>query len=355
MFNTPCREMINLDRHIEILLLDNDCVFVPGLGGFIAHYVDAQYDESTDSFLPPLRTLGFNAKLNINDFLLAQSYIECYDISYPEALRRIEEEVAELNQLLRVEGRCKLNDLGVLFINDDGNIEFQPCEAGILTPDLYGFDVIENLSLAADAVAEEKAEVPAVIDEDAATEESEPALTIRLSTLRYVAASAAAVLLFFMISQPLGNSSYIESSVDAGYSIYNVLPKDLQQPKKLIPTKEVELVAPEKVADSISVAEKALEAHKAAAAKAETTVVADAKTDDPRFVIVMVSRITQENALAYASKLTKEGYRSEAVIRPNGSKVVCGNFKSEEAAREQLRAYRAADERFEEAWVMELK
>ena len=30
--------MIELARHIEILLLENDCVIVPELGGFIAHY-----------------------------------------------------------------------------------------------------------------------------------------------------------------------------------------------------------------------------------------------------------------------------------------------------------------------------
>ena len=37
--------VIELDRHIEILLLGNDCVIVPGLGGFMAHHADARYDE----------------------------------------------------------------------------------------------------------------------------------------------------------------------------------------------------------------------------------------------------------------------------------------------------------------------
>ena len=35
--------MIELARHIEILLLENDCVIVPELGGFIAHYQPAYY------------------------------------------------------------------------------------------------------------------------------------------------------------------------------------------------------------------------------------------------------------------------------------------------------------------------
>ena len=57
--------VIELERHIEILLLSNDCVIVPGLGGFMTHHIDARYDEQDNMFLPPLRTLGFNPQLNI--------------------------------------------------------------------------------------------------------------------------------------------------------------------------------------------------------------------------------------------------------------------------------------------------
>ena len=130
--------MIEIQRHIEILLLDNDCVIVPGFGGFMAHHVSARYDESDGSFLPPLRTIGFNPQLTMNDSLLVQSYIEAYDLSYPEALKRIEDEVNEIRQTLENKGTYEMTDLGVLSLNEEGNIIFQPCEAGILTPNLYG-------------------------------------------------------------------------------------------------------------------------------------------------------------------------------------------------------------------------
>ena len=96
--------MIELDRHIEILLLSNDCVIVPGLGGFMTHHVGARYDDKDQMYLPPLRTLGFNPQLTMNDSLLVQSYIEAYDISYPEALRRIESEVEEVKQHISAAG-----------------------------------------------------------------------------------------------------------------------------------------------------------------------------------------------------------------------------------------------------------
>ena len=55
--------MIELSQHIEVLLLENDCVIVPGLGGFVAHYTPAiQLEENM--FLPPTRTIGFNPQLS---------------------------------------------------------------------------------------------------------------------------------------------------------------------------------------------------------------------------------------------------------------------------------------------------
>ena len=186
-----------LERHIEILLLSNDCVIVPGLGGFMAHHVDARYDETDGTFLPPLRTLGFNPRLTMNDSLLVQSYIEAYDISYPEALRRIEAEVAEIRQHLESKREYELNDIGILRLNQEGNLEFEPCEAGILTPYLYGLSSFEMSPL----VVETKVPVETPQNEDTAKVPEESAITIKMSWLRNAVAAAAAIIL----------QSYLES------------------------------------------------------------------------------------------------------------------------------------------------
>ena len=130
--------MIQIQRHIEILLLSHDCVIVPGFGGFIAHHVDAHYDKDDRLWLPPYRTLGFNPQLTLNDSLLVQSYVEAYDMSYPDALRQIESEVEELKGILHTEGEYEMDSVGTLSVNIDGNYEFAPCEAGILSPEVYG-------------------------------------------------------------------------------------------------------------------------------------------------------------------------------------------------------------------------
>ena len=154
--------VIELERHIEILLLSNDCVIIPDLGGFMTHYIDAKYDEEDGLFLPPLRTLGFNPQLTINDSMLALSYVEAYDISYPEALKRIGDEVNELKQHIQNEGSYDLNDIGTLALNEDGKYVFTPCEAGILTPSLYGLASFELKTLlpSRQEVVEPKQEEP---------------------------------------------------------------------------------------------------------------------------------------------------------------------------------------------------
>ena len=45
--------MIELAQHIEALLLENDCVIVPGFGGFVAHYAPATHVKEENLFLPP--------------------------------------------------------------------------------------------------------------------------------------------------------------------------------------------------------------------------------------------------------------------------------------------------------------
>ena len=71
--------MINLARHIEILLLEHDCVVIPGIGGFITNAEEARFLEQEWQMMPPYRTVRFNQALKSNDGLLVQSYMNIYD------------------------------------------------------------------------------------------------------------------------------------------------------------------------------------------------------------------------------------------------------------------------------------
>ena len=130
--------MFTIDQHIEYLLLSHDCVIAPGFGGFVVHRIPARYDVSKGVVTPPSVTFGFNPDLKINDSLLVQSFVETYDMSYPEAQHEVDSEIDELRSLISDRGSYTIPSVGTLTVNEEGNYEFEPDIAGGLSPELYG-------------------------------------------------------------------------------------------------------------------------------------------------------------------------------------------------------------------------
>lgn len=147
--------MITLAKHIELLLLDHDCVIVPGLGGFIANHVDANYGGEEELFQPPYRTIGFNQQLQVNDGLLVQSYMMAYDTSYPFANLQMEQDLEKMLHELEMTGEYTLENIGTLKKGINQNITFVSPESGVLTPALYGLHSYNIKSLSSVVKAKE--------------------------------------------------------------------------------------------------------------------------------------------------------------------------------------------------------
>ena len=327
--------MIEIERHIEILLLSNDCVIVPGLGGFMAHHVDARYDESDGMFIPPIRTLGFNPQLQLNDSLLVQSYIEAHDISYPEALRRVEDEVAELRAHLDATGSYELNGIGVLRLNEEGNMEFEPCEAGILTPSLYGFGSFAMKPLqpaAAKTVKAERLEADSVPDEKP--------ITIKMAWLRNAVAVAAAVLAFLMIGTPVKNSDPMSDMQQSAFI-------NVSTHHRPSATHADALAAPAEGDDALETV-----------AELSTTGSLGTTTPSSTFGIVMACQVSEKNAQAFISQLSEKGFTDARIVVSGGNhirRVVYGSYESEDEAAATLRQLRSESRLFKDTWIMELK
>ena len=375
VFSDKCSNfavVIEIERHIEILLLDNDCVIVPGLGGFTAHHVEARFDESDDVFLPPLRTLGFNQQLKINDSLLVQSYIEAYDISYPEALRRIEGEVEELRQRLANDGYYEMTDIGVLEMNEDGNIIFTPCEAGILTPELYGLSSFEMQPLMAeesttsasstqvqkpnveptpitttvfDQVGQKEETSANDAGQDTDTDEdAEKTICIKVSWLRNAGIAAAAALLLFFVIFPISHSRLKNVNIGDfnGTSFFSkLMPKDSQM-------------------NNINISEIKANAKDSSRQSVKDSVKDSIKGIEPKvksdtFCIVLASCIPQKNAERYVEQLHKKGFdKAYAMVNNKMVRVIYGNYTSETDAYNDLQKIRSKDE-FEQAWILKKK
>lgn len=363
--------MIELERHIEILLLDNDCVIVPNFGGFMAHHVEAHYEENQAMYYPPLRTIGFNPQLTINDSLLVQSYVDVYDISYPEALRRIESEITEVKQHLANEGSYEMNDIGTLYYQQDGNYTFNPCEAGILTPSLYGLNSLEIKPLSATLSTctlsqkqvteqhiekEDKIANKAVLSEQkcnntAITTSEElrknKTIEIKVSYLRNLAAACLAIVAFLLFPSTLKetqNNAAMFGQIDTNL-LCRIMPKDVTTKAMQVTKTTKPAIASHKVTEKP--APKALTKEPTIEKEAENTA-------ETFYAIVLASRVTVRNATVYVDKLQKQGLTNAQVYTTHkNTKVIYGNYPTEKSAYKALNSLQH-NKIFVEGWVTKI-
>ena len=382
--------MIELSRHIESLLLDNDCVIVPGLGGFIAHYQSAYYVEEEQIFLPPTRKVGFNPQLTMNDGLLAQSYMQVYHMDYSDAMNRISENVNVLKNVLSLEGSVELHGIGVLRHNIYDEYEFQSIESGLLSPSLYGLDAFSMPLLSNELPVEEQEKESQYV-----LHPVKPRKEIRLNPSRWLGnavAVAVAIILFFVISIPVENTyvdkgSYASLGTDCLFdairsqSMVTVLPETMDElqistNKDLKPkvVKE-EKVAPAAVVEPVKVKEPVSEPKPVAKVSQpeknmkvqETKEVVTAPKAEPKPVvnkvagkknkyhIIVASLATSADAKGMLKEYNQQGYRGASVVEGNGRfRIALCSFADKAEAYRKLNDLKK-EEPFKNAWMLSSK
>ena len=383
--------MNELSRHIEILLLSNDCVIVPGFGGFVAHHKVAEYDMEEKTFYPPQRVLGFNSQLVLNDSLLVQSYAEAYDLSYPEALRKIENEVEEIKQQIEIEGEYKFRGIGTVSKTAEGYYDFEPCVAGLVSPSLYGFtsyimdavngvadadgasdteDSAEKKLLSAADVVTGETEVDVkddaedtedVEDDEVEDEEEERGIYVSYKKMWYAAAASLILLLLplaynsLTVGRGSQSSNVIRGSVgDTGKEVVSKIGEGIDTFMKATNSESVP-------ADTVNITEKTVKQEAAGEAVADTKVQAEKtgevskETVKGQYSIILASRVSKRGAEDFVKRLNRAGYK-EASVYEHGSmrRVVYGSYGSERDAERALNVLKKKNETFAGTWVQKL-
>jgi hypothetical protein len=278
--------------------------------------------------------------------------VEAYDMSYPDALRQIESEVEELKGILHTEGEYEMDGVGTLSVNIDGNYEFEPCEAGILSPEVYGLadfsfkrlkDAVPLAETTPMYAVEEKNETPspALLDFTDEEEDSEPhAVVIKMSWVRNAVAIAAAIACFFLLATPVANSDLGTKTMSQlqGNILYKLMPKDSNmtpaQPVDVKEVKEVKEVKDVKVAENHDVKE---------VEKKDT------------YCIVLASQVKRNNAEVFIEQVKKRGITDARINIDNGTlRVICGGYDNQSDAYNHLNKI-ATDIEFADAWVYKIK
>lgn len=194
--------MISMIEHIEYLMLSNDCVVVPGFGAFIAQYTSSNNCAQNSTFTSPKRSISFNASINHNDGLLANSIAKKASIPYAEALKQIEKSTTICRQALSDGSEVPFGRLGFFISNAEGHIEFIPFHHELANDDFFGLQ-----SFSFPTLAERNAQ--AATEETVSETYSEPEINIgRRNWFSHKAVQIAAsivmlVCLTFALSTPI--------------------------------------------------------------------------------------------------------------------------------------------------------
>ena len=365
--------MIELAQHIETLLLENDCVIVPGFGGFVAHYSPATRVKEENIFLPPTRTIGFNPQLKLNDGVLVQSYMSAYDTSFADASRIVEKEVNEFIGLLHEEGKAHLDNIGEIHYNIYGNYEFVPYDYKITTPSLYGLDSFEMHELSV-LQQKEKVWIPAHPEKEKKTFE----ISINRAYLRNAAAMIAAIVLFFAFSTPVENtdvqknnyaqllpSELFEQIEKQSVVVTPVYVKSdaMQQAKKLsatastsssTKTSSTKKNTADKTSKPIAVREVKVAKQETAATTSATApaAVKSPESANHPFHIIVAGGISLKDAEVIANQLKSKGFADAKALNTDGKvRVSISSFNNRDEATKQLLELRK-NETYKNAWLL---
>ena len=297
--------MINLSRHIEALLLNNDCVIVPGFGGFVTQYVPAAFVVEENLYLPPYRGVSFNAMLTLNDGLLVESYMKAQACNYAVAMRHIEMGVAALKREIENAGSVLLPGIGELVKGEGGLLNFVPVDGGVATPKLYALDACYFTP----AVKMTKRK-PKKVEKT----ESDIILSFNRNMVNAAAAAVIGALFYFIWApvMPKGDMAHA--------SMMNV-PIAVAKPVKQVPNMENTVVA-----------------------------VPQQKT----FVIAVETKIKESRAERMVESLKRHGFDDARMLKSPDLSVVVGQFATESEAQEYLKHHADDSRHMKHAKVMAL-
>ncbi len=120
---------MDISTFISDLLLEHDCVIIPGFGGFICSYKPAQIHPVLHTVSPPSKAVSFNRNLKSNDGLLINFIAERGNITFVEAAEVVNRWVNSSRNLLHKHEDVLLRKIGKLHHDVEGNLLFESDES----------------------------------------------------------------------------------------------------------------------------------------------------------------------------------------------------------------------------------
>jgi hypothetical protein len=289
---------------------------VPGFGAFLTEIQPAQLNESSNAFYPPKKVVSFNSHLRNNDGLLANHIAEYEKSTYDQAVDLISGEVTIWKQILEINEKFSLKNIGELTLNSEKNLVFSPYEQSNYLKEAFGLS-----SFVSPAVKREvyKQEVEAI--EEKAPIIFTPEKRKNRAFLRYAA----------IITLTLGLTGSV------GYKIYQKTTAD----KALIVEKAVQREVQGKIQEATFLIENPIPA-----------VTLTVKNEKLSYHIVASAFRNEQNARIEYNKLNKKGYNARMLPRNKHGlyPVLYGSYSSSREAWKALANIKATQNK--DAWLL---
>lgn len=336
--------MLRIVTHIERLLLVHDCVIVPQFGGFVLRTVPAVCTTEDHTFCPLRKEFVFNTTLQHSDGLLSESYMQKYDVNFRKAQLLLEEDIDELKSVLQQYKKISLGLLGSFTLGEEGQLIFHPGEAGIFSIQSYGLPVFHFPLL--EPLQSEREEVTLL------TSKKRDILYIPVNRklLRTIAASAATIALFLLVSTPVkdvNQAAYTASFVPSEMVLHKVTPGKIIE-EIVLKEASAQEVQVEKVAETI-VSETSVND---VDVKAKTAAVASTELKSPKmFHIVIASFPTEAQADEYLAGVNRNECSSVSKVERNGKyRIYADKFDNRKQAESYMATLRT-NNKYKDAWL----
>lgn len=340
--------MHTVEGLIGDLLLQHNCVIVPGFGGFVAQRVSAQIDMEKGIMLPPSKSILFNRQLINNDGLLITSYASRNKVTYPLAESTVEGAVVSWHDALKAGQRVSIDRVGIIFLDQERNICFEQDRYFNLLLESYGLGPVHFVSESDIQAKETITKVQEVVQRvDFVTTNDTPELLVLAATAsdneiseeqqapiipihekrpnkawKYVAAAALVPLAFYSFWIPM-KTDVLASGVISWNDLNPFYKKEVVVKKAPIVVPVKKEVVPTEVLPETPIEQAPVEAVQPEPIVPEKVIVTQEKLSSPQIIVGSFS--TVQNAKTMVSELGVKGVKAIILQRDGKIRVSVGD------------------------------
>ena len=363
--------MLRIVSHIERLLLFNDCVIIPGFGGFVLQIHPAIYVSEEHTFLPPYKDIVFNPTLKHNDGLLSESYMQQYNMDFNEAQSAITSDIDILKKELDINETLFLGRIGK-FQKENSVLLFEPGkDISMFNIGSYGLisfylppveDEESEESITADHVLADTNKIH-VIDE-----EPQQVTSLHLNKILSSAAgvAAAAIAIFLLVSTPVKDvnrsaytASFIPSEMvpkrfvtqgDLAGNEEGELENDADEDFTVMPAVTAPMIIPPLVL-TIPEIQANSTPNETTADLASSSALKIEQVNSKTFYVIIASFATENELNKYMSKAVPSELKDMGVVKNNERIRVYANKTTDRKAAEEYMLHLRENEKYKDAWL----